>query len=79
MLTCGYADDPPLPQTDLVYVAFRICYFDLFTELDSEAVLGVSDLDDGLYGYLIGPLVRQRPRQRVGILHQTFSIRGLGC
>ena len=38
MLTAGYADEPRLPQTDLVYVAFRLCYFDLLTELDTEAI-----------------------------------------
>lgn len=52
LLAAGYADQPRLPQTDLVYAAFRICYFDLFTELDMADALGSSDLDDGPYGYL---------------------------
>jgi hypothetical protein len=52
MLTAGNADQPRLPQTDLVYVAFRICCYDLLTELETEAVLGVSEFDEGSYGFL---------------------------
>jgi len=51
MLTAGYSDEPRLPQTDLVYVAFCVCYIGLLTELDTEAFIGTSDLDGGSWGF----------------------------
>ncbi|MAG94698.1 MAG: hypothetical protein CMJ48_13275 [Planctomycetaceae bacterium] len=52
MLTAGDADFPRLPQTDLVYVAFRLCYFDLLADLESEALVEALDFDDVPYGFL---------------------------
>jgi len=52
MLKAGYADQPRLPQTVLAYVAFRLCYFDLLTDLDTEAMVGTSDFDDAPFGFL---------------------------
>ena len=62
MLAAGYADEPLLPQNDLVYVAFRLGYFDLMTELDTDAALGTADFDDGPYGFLTNvPFFRTVP------------------
>jgi hypothetical protein len=36
MLSAGYASHPRLPQNDLVYVAFRVCFFDVFSELEMQ-------------------------------------------
>ena len=36
MLSAGYASHPRLPQNDLIYVAFRLCFFDVFSELEMQ-------------------------------------------
>lgn len=36
MLSAGYASHPRLPQNDLVYGAFRVCFFDVFSELEMQ-------------------------------------------
>lgn len=51
MLSAGYASHPRLPQNDLVYVAFRICYYDLLTAIETESVIGEPE-NEAPDGYL---------------------------
>ena len=52
MLAAEHFDSRTLPDDDLVYVAFRICYFDLFTELETAACLGTHNFEADPCGYL---------------------------
>ena len=52
MIVAAHFDNRTLPDDDLLYVAFRVCYFDLFTALETAAFIDESDPDDDAYGYL---------------------------
>ena len=52
MLVATHFNDRTLPDDDLVYVAFRICYFDLFTALETGLLIDESMLENAPDGYL---------------------------
>ncbi|MEX0701886.1 MAG: hypothetical protein WD069_07300 [Planctomycetales bacterium] len=73
MLTAGYGDEPKLPQCDLVYVAFRLCYYDLITDLETDEYVEL--FDEVPYGFLTQiPLFSTvPPRVQIDLLASVWA------